>query len=53
MSNITTCTWTEKKKGIKNKECTCILSVYTFKGNKIKTVDRNEEFISEIIGTLA
>jgi hypothetical protein len=35
-----------KKKGIKNKECTCILSVYTFKGNKIKTVDRNEEFIA-------
>ena len=27
--------------------------LYTFKVNKIITVDRNEEFISEIIGTLA
>ena len=34
----------ELKKGIKIKECTC-------KDNKIITVGRNKEFISEIIGT--
>jgi hypothetical protein len=28
------------------------VSVYTFKDNKILTVDRNDMFISEIIGTL-
>jgi hypothetical protein len=38
------------KKGIKIKECTCICTHLRF--NKIITVDRNEEFISEIISTL-
>ena len=40
-----------KKKGIKIKESTCI-RVYTFKDSKIITVDRNEDFIFEVIDTL-
>ena len=53
MSNYESCVLhiPELKKGIKIKEC-MHLYLYTLKVNKIITVDRNEEFISEIISTL-
>ena len=45
------CMYLNWKGGLKTKSTP--VSVYTVKDNKIITVDRNEEFISEIIGTLA
>ena len=44
----TTYTWTEKRE-LKSRSVPVF--AYTFKDNKIITVSRNEEFISEINGT--